>query len=270
MYAPSVDSGQGLLASIAPVNTRLYGQLIAQGRPEHELRDIRRAYDLCSLLYAGMFQADGRPFSAHTVSVASIVAQLGLPSPIVAMALIHNVYENADFGDGLRSAITPARRRRVLDAVGADIEACALRFSELRIHKRPASVATTLDTLSARDRMLLLVDLADILEKYADMGLLYFGDSDWATSFVDAHEGALIQLCTALGQPVLAEALALAIARLRAGQVPAVLRSAGEHKYLYPIVPLSCRATTRDRWVARLRQSTAWHLARRILRGATA
>jgi hypothetical protein len=116
--------------------------------------------------------------------------------------------------------------------------------------------------------MLLVVDLADIVEKYADLGVLYFGDGEWATSFVDAHEVALIELSTALGQPLLADALAVAIARVRAGQVPAVLRSERSHKYLYPIVPLSCRQTMRDRWVVRLKRSAAWHWARAVVRGA--
>ncbi len=93
-------SAQGLIDSIAMVNTRLYGQLLAQGRSDDDLWAIRRAYDLTSVLYSGAYQADGRPFTAHVVSVASILALIGMPSTIVAAGLIHNVYGNGDFGDG--------------------------------------------------------------------------------------------------------------------------------------------------------------------------
>ena len=46
MYHPLATTASTILATIEAVNTRLYGQLIAQGRMQHELADIRRAYDL--------------------------------------------------------------------------------------------------------------------------------------------------------------------------------------------------------------------------------
>src|SRR5262249_13311492 len=99
-----------LLDSLAMVNTRLYCQLLEQKRPEEELWAVRRAYDLTSVLYSGAYQADGRPFTAHVVSVASILALLGMPSDIVATGPIHNVYGNGNFGDGLYSGATRQRR----------------------------------------------------------------------------------------------------------------------------------------------------------------
>ncbi len=266
MYHPLATTASTILASIAAVNTRLYGQLIAQGRMQHELADIRRAYELTCTLYAGAFQADGRPFVAHTVSVASILAIVGLPSNIVAAGLLHNVYGNGDFGDGRFACATPSRRLRVRNAVGSEIESCVHRFSELRLVHRLPTIKANVATMSDRDRMILSIDLADILEKYADLGVLYFGDSRWVTRFVDAHEPDLVSLAHQVDQPVLAEALSLAISRVRSGHVPPELVSSPEHAYLYTIVPPSCMERPRLTWTRALKQTALWQFARRVVR----
>ena len=263
-------SAQDLIDSIATVNTRLYGQLLAQGRSDEELWGIRRAYDLTSVLYSGAYQADGRPFTAHVVSVASTLALIGMPSTIVAAGLIHNVYGNGDFGDGLHSSATPQRRARVRDAVGDDIESCVHRFRQLRLTGDLQPMKAKIASLSERDRMILAIELADFLDKYADLSVLYFGDGDWVTTYVDAHERELIDIGVALGQPVLAEALSLAIARVRSCQVPPALRSSAERKYLGMIVPPSCVVRPRLRWTGAVKGSAPWRFARRMIRGAPA
>lgn len=266
MYQVLATTGTACLESIAAVNTRLYGQLTTQGRPAQELIDIRRAYELNCALYSGAFQADGRPFIAHTVSVASILAILGLPSNIVAAGLIHNVYGNADFGDGRFACATPQRRERVRRAVGDEIESCVHRFGELRLSSRFPEIRANIGTMIDRDRLLLTIELADILEKYADLGVLYFGDSRWVTRFVDAHEQDLLELAHQLDQPVLAEALSLAISRVRSSQVPTELANHPEHVYLYSLMPGSCMERPRITWTRALKRTTLWQFARRIVR----
>lgn len=260
-------SAQGLIDSIATVNTRLYGQLLAQGRPDEDLWAIRRTYDLTSVLYSGAYQADGRPFTAHVVSVASILALIGMPSNIVAAGLIHNVYGNGDFGDGRYSGVTPQRRQRVRDAVGDDIESCVHRFGELRLTGDVQAVRAQIGSMSERDRMILAIELADLLDKYADLSVLYFGNGDWVTRFVDAHEHELIDIGYALGQPVLADALTHAIARVRSRQVPPALRSSPERRYMSTIVPLSCIVRPKLTWTKAIKQSVPWQFARRAIRG---
>jgi len=268
MYLALATTGTSCLESIATVNTRLYGQLILQGRPAHELADIRHAYELTCALYSGAFQADGRPFIAHTVAVASILAIVGLPSNIIATGLIHNVYGNGDFGDGRFNCATPQRRERVRRAVGCEIESSVHRFSELRLSRRFPEIRANIGTMIEGDRLLLTIELADILEKYADLGVLFFGDSRWITRFVDAHEQDLLELAHLLNQPVLAEALSLAISRVRSSQVPTELASSPEHAYLYRLIPGSWMERPRITWTRALKQTTFWQFARRIVRGS--
>lgn len=89
-----------MMEPIAQTNLQLYNQLRREGRPAGDLALIRRCYERSVELYSGAFQGDGKPFVAHTVGVASIMGQLGVPSVVVGAACIHNVYGNGNFGDG--------------------------------------------------------------------------------------------------------------------------------------------------------------------------
>lgn len=144
------------MGPIAQTNVQLYNQLRREGRGLNELVLVHRCYQLAVRLYSGHFQADGKPFVAHTVGVASVVAQLGLPAEIVGAACLHNIYGNGDFGDGRVYAATPRRRRMVREAVGAEVEGCINRFRALRLTERSVrDIYKRLDEFDARDRELL-------------------------------------------------------------------------------------------------------------------
>lgn len=268
MYRALVQSAPDLLGSIAGVNTRLYRQLLDQQRPDVELALIRRAYDLAAALYSASYQANGRPMTAHVVSVASALTLIGMPSHIVAGALVHNVYVNGDFGDGLHRATTPARRRRVIQAVGSEVEGLIERFSQWRLTDRLPLTADDIAAMSQLDRMILTIDLADVLDKYVDMNLLYAQDSEWISDFVDAHEAALIQLAHRLDQPVLAHAMALAFEQVRSNPIPDTLVSKPGSRYARQIVPSSWVVRPSIRWTQRIKGTRPWRFARRLIRGA--
>ena len=97
---------------VAQTNLQLYNQLRAQGYSQKELVIVHRAYEFLTTIYPGYFQADGKPFVAHTVGVASILAHLQLPAEFIAAGLLHNIYGNGDFGDG-RARKGPAQGGRV-------------------------------------------------------------------------------------------------------------------------------------------------------------
>jgi hypothetical protein len=230
-----------LLAGVAQTNLQLYNQLLAQGRPDDDLTSVYSAYKLASLLYSGHYQGDGKPFVCHGVGVASIAAILGLPTEFVAVALIHNIYGNGDFGDALRYTVTHRRRRLVKAAVGERIAWLAERFHSIRLNPRNIDIMNArLTQLDSVDRNLLIVDLADTLEKYVDLGVLYFGDGEWIKEAQQEFGLRLIELATRLDQPRLAQALRDAFSLAASNVVPDALRQAGQ-KYLELTVPLSCR-----------------------------
>lgn len=230
------------MESIAQTNIQLYNQLRHQGRSLDELALVKRCYQLAVSLYSGNFQADGKPFVAHVTGVASVVAQLGLPAEIVGAACIHNAYGNGDFGDGLLHTANPRRRRIVREAVGPEVEGCIHRFMAVRLtEKSMLDIPARLDGLDERDRNLIAMELADILEKHADHGVLYYGDNRWVTGFTDNHGKALIEIACHLGHPQLGAALRESFAAAAIESIPQVLRSDAHRDHMELVVPRSCR-----------------------------
>lgn len=240
--------------NIAQTNLQLYNQLRERGFSLEELVLVHRAYELLAGLYSGHYQADGKPFTAHGAGVASIVAHLGQPAEIVAAGLLHNVYGNGDFGDGRQRVRTPSRRRLVSEAVGERVEALLVRFSELRIGRRTIErIRRVLPDLDETDRGLVLIELADHLEKYVDLGVLYYGNNDWLIEADDALGAQLVEIAEELGEPRLAAMLRTAFedAASQAPGVPAELRPSDGRQYLKLIVPRSCRRRMRP-WLVEL------------------
>jgi hypothetical protein len=186
---------------------------------------------------------DGKPFVAHGVGVASILAELGQPADIVATGLIHGVYGNGDFGDGEQGP-RPRRRALVREAVGPHIEELVFRFTQSRLH--PDTIERDRDALSGLDetgRRLQVVAIVDHLEKYVDLGVLYFGDNAEIVEWTDRIGHDLIELAAEQGEPQLAGMLSAAFAEAAAevGNVPVELRPSDGRRRLKLVVPRSCR-----------------------------
>lgn len=229
---------------VAQTNIQLYNQLRGRKLTPGDLELVRRSYELAAALYAGYYQGDGKPFVAHSVGVASVLADLGQPLEIVALGLIHAVYETGDFGDGREDDVTSSRRRRVRDSVGAQLEELAHRFTEHRLNPDSiADIRRRLPELSDTDRRLQLVAVVDHFEKYVDLGVLYFGDNADIVSWTDRIGDQLVELSEELGEPRLARMVraGFAEAAANADSVPAELRPADGRRRLRLVVPASCR-----------------------------
>lgn len=229
---------------IAQTNIQLYNQLREQGLDRRELVLVHDAYELLTTLYPGYYQGDGKPFVAHGVGVASILAELGQPADIVAMGLLHGVYGNGDFGDGADGRPTPSRRAIVREAVGPEVEQLVFRFTQLRLH--PDTIDDDRRTLAELDetgRRLQLVAIVDHLEKYVDLGVLYFGDNAEIVEWTERIGPDLIELADELGEPRLAALVSTAFAQAaaEADSVPAALRASDGRRHLKLVVPRSCQ-----------------------------
>jgi (p)ppGpp synthase/HD superfamily hydrolase len=247
---------------IAQTNLQLYNQLRSQGYSDEELVVVHRAYEFLITIYSGWHQADGKPFIAHTVGVASIVGYLNFPVDFVAVALLHNIYGNGDFGDGLSYVATKRRRCIVRKAVGELIEAAIHRFPQCRIKEETLpNLVTCLDQLDELDKKLFVIDLADYLEKYVDLGVWYWGNSRWVTDAVSKHGDTLIAIADRLGYPKLAAMLTEAFAQTDATQIPDSLRASSGWRGMDLIVPRSCRRRLRP--LLRKRLNSLWRSLRR-------
>jgi hypothetical protein len=235
--------GDAAVHSIAQTNLQLYNQMFEQQRPQQDLLLARKAYDLISLLNAGYYQADGKPFVCHSVGVASIICHMGFQAKFIAFGLLHNVYVNGDFGNGVHTPLTPYKRNFMRERVGPEVEELIMRFRDLRIDLSSIDrIEADFSSFDETDRLLIAADLADHMEKYVDKGVLYFGDGSWVTKEMETHGPRLIALAQRLKQPLLAEMMRETFAAAE-GQppMPDMLRPSPKQKYLALTVPLSAR-----------------------------
>jgi (p)ppGpp synthase/HD superfamily hydrolase len=231
---------------VAQTNLQLYNQLRAQGYSDEELLVVHRAYEFLTTIYPGYYQADGKPFVAHTVGVASILAHLQLPTEFIAAGLLHNIYGNGDFGDGRRYVATARRRRIVRKAVGDRIEVLIERFRRCRIRPKSAlDILSRIDQFDEIDKKLIVMDLADYLEKYIDLGVCYWGDSESLADTAAKHGDTLVAIADRVGYPQLAAMLNEAFAHASAAQIPNSLRASNGWKGMDLVVPRSCRRRLR-------------------------
>ncbi|MGQ4496112.1 RelA/SpoT family protein [Dermabacteraceae bacterium P13101] len=74
--------------------------LIQAARVSHPKDDftlLQRAYATAEKAHRGQMRKSGDPYITHPVSVATILAELGSPLPVLAAALLHDTVEDTDY-----------------------------------------------------------------------------------------------------------------------------------------------------------------------------
>ena len=94
-------------------NLHLYSQLMQAGHSASELGIVRKAYGLAVQQFAGSFRANGKPFIAHLVRTASILAEAETGIDVTAAGLLHSVFSHGGLGDG---SCGPNRKKRACSA----------------------------------------------------------------------------------------------------------------------------------------------------------
>ena len=243
----------------AQTNVQLYAQLLELGWAEPELVRARVAHDLATRLHASRFRPSGRPFLAHLVGTASLLAWLGAETDVVLAGLLHAVYDQGDFGDGLR-AVRPWKRADVRRVVGDAVEARVAAYTELgwslEVLARARRRASALGPL---ERDVLRMRLANELDDHLDLDVLYGAGRSERLAYLAAATPGLVDLATALGHEPLARALEEAAAACHDARVPEGL--SGEHPYCFDVVPPSYLRRPRAAW-NHGRPWRAWQLAR--------
>jgi hypothetical protein len=226
--------------SYAQTNIQLYNQLLREGYKKSELRSVRSAYDLATQLFTNGFRPSGKPFLAHLVGTASILVSLHAGAAVVVTGLLHAAYDHGEFGDGSRGA-TPSKRRRLQRAVGKETEELVKAFTDFLWNKKTIPlVARSLDTLSPCYRRVLLIRLANELEDYLDLGILYCDGVSRAHMRPAQFQSLVVEMSRQLGFPKLVSAFNQALREVASTQVPGFLRRK-EH-YSFSAVPASRRS----------------------------
>ena len=208
----------------AQTNLQLYAQLADLAYPERDLAMVARCYELSMTLFPGTYCASGKPFLAHLVGTASIVAALRARAPVVAAGLLHATYTHGEFGNGWLG-VSDAKRTRVRAAVGPEIEDLVARYTAFRWARATIpAIRAQLDAMTALERDVLLIRLANELEDHLDLGILYSGDAPRRLRFMREDLPAAVEMARRLGHPGLAESLAAAFDQIEHAAISPALR----------------------------------------------
>ncbi len=140
---------------------------MAERRPEEDVGLVRAAAELAAQAHAGQRRRSGEPYVTHPVAVAAIVADLGLDSPTVAAALLHDAVEDTGLTlERIKDAFGPVVAR-VVDGV--------TKLDRLQFDSKEAQQAATIRKMlvaMATDWRVLLIKLADRLHNMATLSVL--------------------------------------------------------------------------------------------------
>ncbi len=238
------------LTAPAQTNLQLYLQLAEAGWSDVDLVRARDAYEFMTRLFAGHFRGNGKPFLAHLVGTAGILAELGASPDLVLAGLIHGTYGIGEFGCGTRG-VTPEKREVVRRTVGTELERRAFDYVSFEWSAESIGrMAEDPARLAANEREILLLRLSDELEDET------YGGDLWQRK----HEHKLRKYGNALQcRPGLARALgfptlAAALEQLQEAPaaIPEVLR--GERWASFVLAPASHtlrRSNALASWLAR-------------------
>jgi hypothetical protein len=176
------------------------------------------------------------------VGTASVLSWLGAPIEVVTAGLLHAAYLHGDFG--CTTGISDAKRKRLIDVVGAQTEEYITRYDRFLLTAQElASLETMLSDLSAIDRYIVLMRLANELEHHLDFGGLYFVEGEQRQAahrrYLEARFPALIKLANALGYGSLATELEKVWRQIAALKLPLEPVIASRQKVAYLIAPKS-------------------------------
>ncbi|MDR1033534.1 MAG: bifunctional (p)ppGpp synthetase/guanosine-3',5'-bis(diphosphate) 3'-pyrophosphohydrolase [Bifidobacteriaceae bacterium] len=72
-------------------------KLVTDSNPDADLSVIEDAYIVARKMHEGQKRKSGEPYIIHPVAVAEILAELGVPSDVVAAGLLHDVVEDTSY-----------------------------------------------------------------------------------------------------------------------------------------------------------------------------
>lgn len=218
----------------AQTNLQLYAQLRRGGATEQDLALVRAGYDLAMHLCPASFRGSGKPLLAHLVGTASILVSIQQTPKVVTAGLLHAAYVFGDFGDGV-SGITEARRDRVRQAVGPDVEELIARYTRFDWNKNTIpTIRERVETLTPIEREVLVIRLANELEDHLDFGVLYCGNGEKRRDYIRSPLNQSVDMANKLGLTELAAELDAAFTDTLTATLPETLRNTHDYTFVQP------------------------------------
>jgi (p)ppGpp synthase/HD superfamily hydrolase len=151
----------------AQTHLQLYRQLQDASYSQEDVVLVDRAYRIAMRIFAGYYRPNNKPFLVHLLGVASILVNARQPATVIAAGLLHSAY----LGRGRKP--TSIRRKRIAASLGAPVEQLIYAYSIHKWSVQDFLPEHDLPSLTAEDRQLYLIKLADVHEEFLDDGHLY-------------------------------------------------------------------------------------------------
>lgn len=157
------------MACHAQTNLQLYLQMQDSLYGSQDLVLVDQAYRFAMQLFAGHYRPNNKPFLAHLVGTASILAAAHQPAFIIAGGLLHSAYF---LGLGRKGAgIKPRYRKDLTMLLGVQAEQLIYEYSNRRWSVKDFGIsAEELLARSIEEQGLYLIKMADIHEEFLDAG----------------------------------------------------------------------------------------------------
>jgi GTP diphosphokinase / guanosine-3',5'-bis(diphosphate) 3'-diphosphatase len=141
--------------------------MVRAGHPRADTRGIVRAYQFAHLAHQGQRRKSGERFIEHPISVARILAQLGMDSTTIIAAFLHDAVEDtdlelADISDNFGEEVA-----QIIDGL-TKIDKIGFRSKE---HERAENLRKMIVAM-AKDLRVLIIKLADRLHNMRTIGAL--------------------------------------------------------------------------------------------------
>ena len=232
----------------AQTNLQLFAQLRDLGYSPEAIARIERAYWLTVKLFPAVYRASGKPFVDHLVGTASILAASGAREAVVAAGLLHAAYVFGEFGAGWMGP-SPSKRKEIKGQVGPDVEELCARYTAFEWDEKTIPVIlSSVGGMTALDRDVLLMHLANELEDHLDLGILYCRDAERRRRLAMARVGPTVGIARAAGFADLAASLEREFNAAIAGALPGAPTSPHDDVFV-------ARPATRWQWrLMRFRQ----------------
>lgn len=139
-------------------------ETVRQSSPRVDLAEVIRAYHYAFAAHDGQMRKSGEQYITHPIAVANELAALGLDTPTIVAALLHDVVED-----------TPATRIQIEEYFGADVGLLVdgvTKLDQIEVESKQAQQAETFRKMivaMARDIRVLMIKLADRLHNMSTL-----------------------------------------------------------------------------------------------------
>ena len=231
---------------------QLYSQLRRDGYSTVDLSRIRTAYELAIQLYSCRYLASGRLQLDHLVGTASILGNIRAPIELVVAGMLHNAYDNGDFGFGSSRGSSSRKRDRVRRVIGEAAEGLIHRFPVARERiEREGQSSPAFDNPEPEFRNAVLLYLADQLEHHRTLDVLYRADVDQRKQWIATHGEQHVALAERVGYPNLGAEFRSAFDRIVSIEISEEFQNPFDRNWSFHLIPASYRM----RFSSRVRSS---------------